>query len=69
MVDKIAHVVLNANGANVNDFLVAEGHARVSEENYMSKVRLQYKLIEHINSFCITARPCVPTETPEHGVR
>lgn len=36
----MAHVVLIANGANVNEFLVTEGHARISEENYMSKVRL-----------------------------
>lgn len=39
MVNQIAHVVLIANGVNVNEFLVSEGHARVSEENYMSKVK------------------------------
>lgn len=38
MVERVAHVVLIANGANVNEFLVREGHARICEENYMSKV-------------------------------
>lgn len=38
VVERVAHVVLIANGANVNEFLVREGHARICEENYMSKV-------------------------------
>lgn len=42
--EKVARVVLIANGANVNEFLVSEGYARVSEENYMSKVILNRNL-------------------------